>query len=202
MFASRRALWVLCLFLPLALVACDSSADEEEELNLTASSAEPFEALAAADARLGSDVQRTLAAVRAATARYHSVQVALDADYVPASACVEVPGVGGMGYHYARFGLIDATVDASQPEILLYEPMRNGRLRLVAVEFMVNAAMWDATHNGPPEIAGQTYDDHRDPATWHGIPFAHYDLPAWVWQPNPAGMFVGLNPTVSCAYAP
>jgi hypothetical protein len=26
----------------------------------------------------------------------------------------------------------------------------------------------------------------------------HYDLHAWVWQANPAGMFAAWNPTVSC----
>lgn len=148
--------------------------------------------------RASADASRTLAAVRRATAPFHRLDAALAAGYVQASECVSHPTLGAMGYHYANFGLIDATVDASEPEILVYAPAKNGKLKLVAVEFMVAAAPWDSAHAGAPTLAGQTYDDHRAPETWHGIPFAHYDLHTWVWQNNPSGMFFPFNPTVSC----
>ncbi len=50
----------------------------------------------------------------------------------------EESGLGAMGQHYVRGDLVGDTVfDLSQPEVLVYEPMPNGRQRLVAVEFVV-----------------------------------------------------------------
>ena len=107
-----------------------------------------------------------------------------------------------MGYHYASFGLIDDVVDPATPELLLYEPQRNGKLKLVGGEFMVHADAWDPHNDGPPTLAGQAFDDHRaEGDIRHGIPFPHYDLHVWVWQNNPSGMFAHFNPTVSCQYA-
>lgn len=203
MNATCRLAWALALALPLLLTACDATGgDAPADATLAAATSVAPAAAVESDARRSADLNRALAEARAATARYHNVSLAQGAGYQLASDCVEVPGVGAMGYHYANFGLIGATVDAGEPEILLYEPMRNGRLRLVAVEYMVAAAAWDATHPGPPDLAGEVFEDHRDPARWHGVPFAHYDLHAWIWQPNPMGLFVGLNPSVSCAFAP
>ncbi|HEX2190948.1 MAG TPA: hypothetical protein VHG51_18715 [Longimicrobiaceae bacterium] len=171
-----------------ALASCDTAPTHADH---------PAPAAASA-ARAGADENRTLAAIRRGTARYHRVEAAEADDYQVASPCVSHPFLGAMGYHYANFGLMDATVDPSAPEILVYAPQKNGKLKLVAVEFMVPAAPWDSTHAGPPTLAGVQFDDHRDPATWHDIPFAHYDLHAWVWQNNPSGMFFPFNPTVSC----
>ena len=140
------------------------------------------------------------AEIRASTARYHRFDLAVADGFVPLSPCVVgPPGAGAMGFHYGNPALIDGTVDPSNPEILLYVPQKNGRMRLVAVEFMVAAAPWDATHSSAPTLAGATFDDHRDPATRHGIPFAHYDLHAWVWHHNPAGMHAPFNAQVSCS---
>ena len=144
------------------------------------------------------DANRVLAEIRRATARYHRLSVAEADGYVQASPCVAHPFLGAMGYHYASFGLMDAVVDPSAPEILVYAPDKQGKLKLVAVEFMVVAAPWDATHSGPPVLAGHEFEDHRAPESWHGIPFAHYDLHAWVWRHNPSGMFAEFNPAVSC----
>ena len=45
---------------------------------------------------------RQLAEVRRATAKYHNLDAALAADYVPLgdAPCVENPGVGAIGHHY------------------------------------------------------------------------------------------------------
>ena len=40
----------------------------------------------------GSDVNRALAAVRAATAQYHSEEAAIEAGYVRTDDCVAIPG--------------------------------------------------------------------------------------------------------------
>ena len=142
---------------------------------------------------------KVLAETRQATTQFFDVAVAIDADYVPIGECVSSP-FGGMGYHYINFMLVDGIVDPSQPEALVYEPQKNGKLKLVAAEFIVDAAAWDAENADPPMLGDQVFDDHRAPGS-PGPPFPHYQLHAWVWKNNPAGMHEPFNPNVSCAYA-
>ncbi len=79
------------------------------------------------------DVNKGLAEVRQATAKYHNVSNALADVYQPTEHCVAVPGLGGMGYHYTNPALIgDPSVDPSKPEVLLYAPKPNGTLKLVS----------------------------------------------------------------------
>lgn len=167
----------------------------------------PFEAAPAdpvagaastASAPAGTASGAVLARIRAATAAYHDIAAAEAAGFGPASGCVAVPGVGGMGFHYldpARLG--DAVVDPSSPELLLYEPRTGGRLRLVGVEFLLIADAWDASHQEPPSLLGQPFDEHRGADT-HGLPFDHYELHVWSWRHNPGGLTAPFNPEVSC----
>ena len=151
------------------------------------------------------DGAQSVASIQRSTAHFHRVERALEAGYAPASPCVNlmVDGneIAAMGYHYLNGGLLfDGVVDPSKPEILLYEPMKNGRLRLVAVEFMVPAEVWAGDEL--PTFEGVEFDVHLTPETMHGIPFPHYDLHVWTWRNNPDGMFAPFNPKVSCAHAP
>lgn len=141
-------------------------------------------------ARGGSDANRSVAAARAGTARYHRVEEALAAGYVPVSRCVSIPS-GGMGFHYAKLALVDGVYDPSQPEALLYEPTKNGELRLVAVEYLYVGE--EAPESG---VEGEF-----TPATVPGAPW-DFDMHAWIWSHNPAGMFEPFNPNVSCEHAP
>jgi hypothetical protein len=134
------------------------------------------------------------AEIRQATAHYQQVERALADGYRPSGHCVP-----NMGIHYVNGSLVDGIVDHTKPEILVYEPQKNGRMRLVAVEYIVVAAPWDAAHAGPPMLGSQPYDDHR-PAGSPGPPFPHYQLHVWVWKHNPNGMYATLNPTVSCDF--
>jgi hypothetical protein len=126
-----------------------------------------------------------LAAVRRATAVYHNTDAAAAAGYVPLLACIDMPGVGGMGQHLADLAAFDGTVDPLHPEALVYE-VRGDALRLVAVEYIVPQAAWSSAK--PPSLFGQSF--HRNDAL--GI----WALHAWIWRPNPAGMFADLNPKV------
>jgi len=144
---------------------------------------------------VGANGQSDLAAVRAATAQFHRVEVAEAAGYtLPdfANECVELPGVGGMGYHYINFGLLlDLELDPLQPEIMVYAPGPNGQMRLVAVEYAVPIEEWDLAYPGEtPMVLGQ----HLHPNPYLGL----YLLHAWIWLNNPAGMFEDWNPRVSC----
>ncbi len=144
------------------------------------------------------DVNKGLAQVRRATAEYHKVSNALADGYQPAEHCVAVPGVGGMGYHYVNPALIgDPSIDPSKPEVLLYAPKPNGVLKLVAVEYLAVDADQDlSTDEDRPDLFGVAFNG---PMAGHepGMP-VHYDLHAWVWQANPAGLFADFNPKVNC----
>src|SRR4029079_15085543 len=105
----------------------------------------------------------TLGDVRAATARYHSLSVAMAHKYgilkdKNGVACIANPGVGAMGVHYVNGDLVGTTeVNPLKPEALVYEPQKNGQLRLVAVEYVTFKTQWDATHKAPPKLFGQTF---------------------------------------------
>jgi hypothetical protein len=156
-----------------------------------------------------SDQNRILAVIKQATAKYHQLEAAEAAGYSLDPHCVEVPGLGGMGQHAAKLSLVDATVDPSHPEVLLYEPGQNGQYKLVGVEFIVAAAPWDYENEGPPMLGNVAFDDHREMIEIDGKlvnakggpPFPHYQLHVWVWKNNPRGMYFPLNPSVSCAHA-
>lgn len=140
-----------------------------------------------------------VAELRRSTARFHRIEVALAEGYTQGSAC-EATSAGGMGMHFPKRSLFDGVIDPENPEILMYEPQKNGELRLVGVEFVVRAAAWDATHSGPPTYAGQTFEDRRAAGSG-GPPFPNYGLHLWVWQNNPSGLFAPWNPTVTCEFA-
>lgn len=139
-----------------------------------------------------------IADIRAATARYHDVSLALRDGYVPVGHCEEAAGLGAMGSHYLHPGLAaDTVVDPRRPEVLLYESQRNGRLRLIGVEYFVADADQDlATDDDRPSLLGHEFDG---PMLGHepGMP-VHYDLHAWVWRHNPSGTFAIWNPRVDC----
>jgi hypothetical protein len=96
-----------------------------------------------------------------------------------------------MGFHCGDPGLIDGVVEELKPELLLYEPQKNGRLRLVAVEYVVPFTAW--TQADPPSLHGLTFAANQTFQVWA--------LHAWVWRHNPAGTFADWNPTVNCAHA-
>jgi len=139
---------------------------------------------------------RLLAAVNRATAKYQKVEMALADGYEPASPCVSAPGLGAMGVHYVNFSLVDGEHDPLRPEALLYEPMKNGRMRLIGVEYVVVADLLEDRYKAP--LFGQiAMDNHL-----HGAPlgFPHYQLHVWIWRNNPSGIYTPFNPNVSCEY--
>lgn len=157
---------------------------------VTAALSLPTASMAASSAPDGPDLAR----VRAATAAFHRVEVAEAAGYVPASPCEAGPD-GGMGVHYLHPELAaDPTLDPERPEILLYEPTRNGRMRLVGVEW------WTPDIGQPrPEVLGVPLDG---PMAGHSPDMpVHYDLHVWVWKHNPDGMTASWNPAVDCSQA-
>jgi hypothetical protein len=137
-----------------------------------------------------------LQAVRAAVARFHSVDQALAAGYVQASPC-EQTDAGGMGIHFINPPLFAPGFDPTTPEILLYAPRADGSLELVGVEYWQADADQDLGTSGDrPSLFGRGFDG---PMAGHapGMPI-HYDLHVWVVERNPAGVFAQWNPSVQC----
>ena len=135
---------------------------------------------------------KDLATLHAATARFHRYEVAKDAKYtflfmnmcmVDESANKE----GGMGYHYVNTELLDGKVEVDKPEALLYEPEANGRLRLVAVEYVIPKDAWHA--DTLPRLFGQQLKLNA---------FDLYALHVWAWENNPSGLYASWNPRVNC----
>ena len=83
-------------------------------------------------------------------------------------------------------------MDPLTPEGLLYEPGPNGKLKLVAVEYVVPGA-----GSNPPGVSEAPsvlgFDMHIIvPAVgW-------YTQHAWIWDHNPSGIFADWNPEVIC----
>jgi hypothetical protein len=126
-------------------------------------------------------VNQQLVAVRQATGQFRHMTEAelLARGYVNTQICVP-----GMGIHFVDFAAIDGTVDPLHPEVLVYEPKPHGRLQLVAVEYMALGAT-------SPVLFGRAMEESH-------LPFADWELHAWVWKGNPEGMFHPTNPNVSC----
>ena len=144
------------------------------------------------NASLSGEVQREIARLRNLTAPFHDFETAANAGWgTRLTPCFSHPDLGGMGYHYGNPALIDGRVDVLEPELLLYEPQKNGRLRLVAVEYIVPFTAWTAAE--PPQLLGRSF--HRNEA------FGLWVLHVWHFRHNPSGIFADWNPNVSCAFA-
>ena len=135
--------------------------------------------------------------VRAASARYHSVEQATRDGYVQASPCESSPA-GAMGQHWVNFALMaDPAIDPLRPEVLLYLPDSNGNLKLVAVEYLKFDADGSLlTDDDRPFFFGQPFDGPM-PGHNPGMP-VHYDLHVWVAEHNPNGVYAQWNPALRC----
>jgi len=130
--------------------------------------------------------------VRAANSRFLHVSVATAEGYTPIPCASNANGSGAMGIHYVNAAYIgDDVVDIGRPEAVMYEPMPDGSLALVAVEYI--------TSKGPASLEGQLFSFTGAPNRYGLGPF--YELHVWAWKANPSGTFSDMNPEVSCALA-
>jgi hypothetical protein len=136
--------------------------------------------------------------VRQSTERFRDVSVAEAEGYGLAFGCVSGPDAGAMGLHYVNFPLaLDGELDAARPEIVIYEAMPNGRLKMTGADYLVLAQDWEDKHPGTtPELMGQLFHFFESPNRF-GLP-AFYTLHVWAWKENPNGTFVNWHPKVSC----
>jgi hypothetical protein len=137
--------------------------------------------------------------VRIATAPFKDINVAIAHGWVPATPCVSGPDTGAMGVHFVLPARIGGGVpNAEQPQALIYEPMANGAMRLVGVEFIVLADAWASNNpgGGVPALDGNLMNYIGAPNRY-GLP-AFYELHVWAWEHNPKGSFADWNTLVTC----
>lgn len=135
------------------------------------------------DRKLTSEQRKLVKTLRDVTEEYRSLAEAKEDGYKKITPCIEKKGVGAMGFHYAKNSLIDDKIDPRKPEILVYMPNKQGKYKLVAVEFL-------STAKKRPVIAGVKFDNGPVPGT--------FALHAWIWRDNPDGMFAAYNPAHRC----
>jgi len=140
---------------------------------------------------------RLLNRLRKATAQFRQVSNAQAAGYSQFLDCIDEPGQGAMGIHFVNGAFVgDTVLDPLHPEALVYEPGEQDQLKLVALEYIVFQAAWDAQSITPPMLFGQMYHLVTSPNRY-GLP-AFYELHVWAWKNNPSGTFYEWNPRVSC----
>jgi hypothetical protein len=154
-------------------------------------------AAASASAGESAEVEKALAAVKAAHDKYQDPKVAVAAGFLPTDSCVTHESMGTMGFHYVHPKLIAAPVVQNSPAILVYQPDGDGGRKLVAVEWFQPDADQDlTTSDDKPSLFSRAFDG---PMEGHepGMP-RHYDQHAWLWQDNPKGALEPYNPAGSC----
>lgn len=148
----------------------------------------------------GEDADITLADVARANARYHSITRAERSDYagdiVP--DCMDDEQRGGMGVHWINEGLLtDGEITPLRPEALVYELDERGKKTLVAVEWVMppNQEYPSKDEGGTgPVLFDQDF-------TWHPT-LEVWKLHAWLFRPNPDGLFADYNPWVETCPSP
>jgi hypothetical protein len=136
------------------------------------------------------NAEAEITTLRQVTARYHQLEAAEADGFVLLHPCEERGDEGPVGTVYVHIGrLLDGVIDPALPDALIYEPSKNGREKLVGVEFAIPYGLW--TEPTPPAFLGATFQDEEE--------FGVFALHVWVWRNNPNGMFEETNPLVSCA---
>jgi len=180
-----RARIPLTLSLVTLLLAC-----EDHPATLAPDGVAAVEARAA-----NASAASQIAQLRRLVAPFHDFDAAVHAGWAAQiTPCLEAPGLGAMGFHYGNVGFIQdgGVVDLLQPELLLYEPQKSGKLRFVGVEYIV--PFTDVPTTAPaPTLLGQSFVQVPEFGVW--------GLHIYVGRENPSGIFAPWNPKVSCAFA-
>jgi hypothetical protein len=142
-----------------------------------------------------------IAQLRRLVAPFHDFETAKAAGWsAPITPCwvaadlPSQPGSGAMGFHWGNLDYIldGGKVDLLQPELLLYEPEKNGKLRFVGVEYIVLFSDHPSTAE-PPTLLGKEFSRVPEAGVW--------GLHIWVGRENSAGIFMPWNEKVSCEFA-
>jgi hypothetical protein len=158
-------------------------------------------AAARVPATISASIASQIAQLRRLVAPFHDFQTASDAGWsAPITPCLVAadlpsqPGSGAMGLHFGNPAYIQdgGVVNLLQPELLLYEPEKNGKLRFVGVEYIMPFTDHSATEPAPT-LLGHEFAQVPEFGVW--------GLHIYVGRHNPSGTFAPWNPKVSCANA-
>ncbi len=143
--------WAACTVIPiLALAACEQAPESPLRPG------DPSVQMSHGSSEMTPEFERQLAQLRRATARYHNFDAAVDEDYgAQFTPCWFHSGLGAPGYHFGNPLLIDEAAELLAPEILVYEPKRNGGVRLVGLEYIVPIGAWEGAN--PPSLLGEEF---------------------------------------------
>lgn len=136
------------------------------------------------------NVRRDLATLRSATRKYHDLAAAETAGYpTRMPQCIADSTMGGMGHHLIDRSLFDEKLEIEHPEMLIYAPVADGKVELVAVEYVVPYRVLPSTEKAP-RLFGQELKRYDALQYWA--------LHVWAWRRNTAGLFADWNPAVKC----
>lgn len=186
LIAARTARITIATIAAALLAACSSDTPP------TASPLHASHAVGSTNEALTSEQREGVASVRQATAGLHIFANAQAAGYTvqyPAG-CAQSP-LGVQGFHYLNPALVDGEIELLRPELVMYEPQRDGSLQLIGVDYVVPFTAWTAEE--PPTLLGVPFMRNEPLGVWA--------LHIWAWRPNPSGMFAMWNPNASCKYA-
>lgn len=192
-----RRLVVSCAMASLGLLVggCDAGSPTDPAASLAHENAADSEGAQASSA---ATLHRQLADLRRATARFHRFEEAVAAGHTvlvthpqTGAACLEHSTEGAMGRHYLNPSLVDDEVSVTEPEAVIYEPMKNGRLRLVGFEYLIPFAI-----RGPEEAAPTLFGQEF----LHNTTFDLWMLHVYAWKHNPDGIFATWNPAITCEH--
>lgn len=169
----KAPLWIITMgLLAATMIGCKKNHDTQTQPDLI----DKYTTLSAQTAQ-------ELKETRTATARYQTLQNAVDDGYTDINVVVE-----HMGFHYMKASLADTVFDYKKPEILVYNKNHEGKVELVAVEYAVPLSL--RPNEAPAGFTGNADVWKRD--TGFGLWLLH----AWVWAYNPDGVFNPTNPDV------
>jgi hypothetical protein len=131
-----------------------------------------------------------LATLRATLGPLHRFDAAQRAgwdDQFPPGCFVNADS-GGMGFHYLNARNM-GVLDPARPQLLIFEPEKNGQRKLVGVEFILPGDPTDT----PPVLFEQTLT--------YNFTFKVWALHVWALVSNPGGTYAYWTPKVSCRYS-
>ncbi|WP_138431450.1 hypothetical protein [Fodinibius saliphilus] len=187
MYSYKKVYLFIIPLMTILLLGCDSSVTSEQV-------SQPGDSIDHVPTALhsvnNSGLQRTLAEVRRATAPYNNVDHATADGYIPTDHWVPQ-----MGYHHVNPTLIDGTINYLEPEVLVYQrnPAEPDNRRLGAVEYLIPVSAVSSQSDLDDAFPGVDGD------YWHMLSLptgTFWALHAWIWYPNPDGVFHGENARV------
>jgi hypothetical protein len=143
------------------------------------------------------------AQIRAATARFHSLDAAEAAGWSTlfhdqsGLTCIvdtDTPSMGGMGYHWVNAANIGST-DPTKPAAVIYESSPSGNAKLVGLEYLVPDS---PTGSVPQQFLGDQPFMYTPPHNRFLGDTAFWSLHVWVWDHNPSGLYAMWNPRITC----